>query len=191
MFDDREPPGVDGAAAVVVVVAAALAVVGVTCAAAAVVVVVAPPVVVVVVVPVPLVVVVVLLLDPEASVCVPDDFLEAEGLDEPHAAAIRPATRTTPAILSELPMGRRARPGVDAMESLVLGTVDSPSFLGLHTAGPGTTRFAPASVAVEWAPILDQKRQQCQISVFRRIHRVQFIAFTGPVDHSPGGLGRP
>jgi hypothetical protein len=49
--------------------------------------------------------------------------LEAEGLDEPQAAAIRPAAMTTPAILSELPKWRRPRLGVDAVESVVLGTV--------------------------------------------------------------------
>jgi hypothetical protein len=69
------------------------------------------------------VVVVVLLLDPDASEWEFDGFLEAEGLDEPQAAAISPAATTTPAILSELPLRRRARPGVDAIESLLLGTV--------------------------------------------------------------------
>jgi hypothetical protein len=165
VFDDKEPPGVDGAAAVVGVDVAALAVVVVVLVPAdpaAVVVVVAPPTEVVVVVPVPLVVVVVLLLDPEASVFLFDDFLEAEGVDEPQAAAISPAATTTPAIRSELRRGRRARPGVDAMDSLVLGTVVRPRSFGLRPAGPGTTRFrlAPASVPLECGRlILDQKRQ--------------------------------
>jgi hypothetical protein len=124
VFEDREPPGVDAAAAVVGVVVAALAVVVVVLVPedpAAVVVVVAPAAaVVVVVLAVPEVVVVV---DPEACLFESDGFLEAEGLDEPQAAAISPAATTTPAILSELPLSRRARLGVDAMESLLLGTV--------------------------------------------------------------------
>jgi len=127
VFEDREPPGVDAGAAVVGVDVAALPVVVVVFvpnAAAAAVVVVVPPAAVVVVVPVPLVVVVVLLVDPEAAEC--DVFLAAEGLDEPQAAAIRPAATTTPASLSELPRRRRPRPGVDAMESVVLGTVVRP-----------------------------------------------------------------
>jgi len=165
VFEDKEPPGVDATAAVAGAVLTALAVVVVVLVPAdpaAVVVVVAPPAAVVVVVPVPLVVVVVLLLDPEASAWLFDDFLEAEGLDEPQAAAISPAATTTPAIRSELRRGRRARPGVDAMDSLVLGTVVRPRSFGLRPAGPGTTRFrlAPASVPLECGRlILDQKRQ--------------------------------
>jgi hypothetical protein len=88
--------------------------------AAVVVVVAAAAAVVVVVLPVSEVVVVVV---PAACLFVSDDFLEAEGVDEPHAAAISPAATTTPAILSELPLWRRARLGVDAMESLLLDTV--------------------------------------------------------------------
>jgi hypothetical protein len=119
-FDDREPPGVDGAAAVVGVVAALVVVVVVLEPDAAVVVVVAAPAAaVVVVLLVPEVVVVV---DAEDCLFVSDDFLEADGVDEPQAAAISPAATTTPAILSELPLWRRARPGVAAM-SLLLGTV--------------------------------------------------------------------
>jgi hypothetical protein len=152
VFDDREPPGVVAAAAVVGVVAA-LAVVAVVVFVpedpAVVVVVVAPATAVVVVVPVPLVVVVVLLLDPEASAWVFDDFLEAEGVDEPQAAAISPAAATTPAILSELPRGRRARPGVDAMESVVLGTVVRPRSSWSTYGWSGDHRFAPASVPFE------------------------------------------
>ena len=127
VFDDSEPPGVEGAAAVVGVVAP-LAVVGVVLVPPdpAVVVVVAPPAAVVVVEPVPLVVVVVLLLlDPEASLCESDAFLEAEGLDEPQAAAISPAATTTPAIRSDVPRGRRPRLGVSGV-ALVLGTVLRP-----------------------------------------------------------------
>jgi hypothetical protein len=120
VFEDSEPPGVDGAAAVVGVVVAVLAVVVVVLVPAdAVVVVVGAAAAVVVVVPLPPVVVVVLLCDPEEF----DGFLEAEGLDEPQAAAISPAAMTTPAILSELPLWRRARLGVDAIEFLLLGTV--------------------------------------------------------------------
>src|ERR1700677_2544238 len=121
---EREPPVVAAAAAVLGVVAAlAVVVVVLVPADAAVVVVVAAAAAVVVVVPAPLVVVGVLLLDPEASEWEFDGFLEAEGLDEPQAAAISPAAMTTPAILSELPLWRRARLGVDAIESLLLGTV--------------------------------------------------------------------
>jgi hypothetical protein len=129
VFDDREPPGVDGAAAVVGVDVAALAVVVVVFVPedpAVVVVVAAPPAAVVVVVPESVVVVVVLLLDPEASVWLFDDFLEAEGVDEPQAAAINPAATTTPAIRSELARRRPARLGVDPVELVVLGTVVRP-----------------------------------------------------------------
>jgi hypothetical protein len=129
VFDDSEPPGVEGAAAAVGVVAP-FAVVGVVLLPGdpAAVVVVAPPAAVVVVEPVPLVVVVVLLLlllDPEASWCESDDFLEAEGVDEPQAAAISPAATTTPAIRSDVPSGRRPRLGVNGV-ALVLGTVLRP-----------------------------------------------------------------
>src|SRR5580704_14062376 len=104
VFADSEPPGVEAAAAVVGVVVAALAVVVVVLVPveAAVVVVVAAAAAVVVVVPAPLVVVVVLLFDPEACELECDGFLEAEGSDDPQAAAISPATTTTPAIFSEL-----------------------------------------------------------------------------------------
>src|ERR1700677_4192230 len=95
---EREPPGVDAAAAVVGVVAAlAVVVVVLVPVDAAVVVVVAAAAAVLVVVPAPLVVVVVLLFDPEACELECDGFLEAEGSDDPQAAAISPATTTTPA----------------------------------------------------------------------------------------------
>jgi hypothetical protein len=137
VFDDREPPGVDAAAAVVGVVAP-LAVVVVVFVPATVVVV-APAAAVVVVVPLPLVVVVVLLflLDPEAAVCEPDVFFVAEGLDEPQAAAIRPAATTTPAIRSDVATRRGARSGVGGVESIV-GTVIRPHSCCLRAAGPKT-----------------------------------------------------
>jgi hypothetical protein len=102
---DSEPPGVDDAAALVVVVVVLFV---------AVVVFVDEPdaTVVVVLPPVPLVVVVVelafgcavVVVVPELEVeCVSDVFLVAEGVDEPHAAAIRPPTRTTTPIVNVRP----------------------------------------------------------------------------------------
>ena len=122
VFDDREPPGVDGAAAVVGVVTAPLAAVVFLVLDDPAAVVGVAPAVVVVVLPVPVVVVVLLLVDPDACLCESEDFLDADGVDEPQAAAMRPAAMTTPAIRSDRPVWRRPRRGVDAVESVMLGT---------------------------------------------------------------------
>jgi hypothetical protein len=48
-----------------------------------------------------------------------DDFLLAEGLDEPHAAATRPPTRTTTPIANVRPTRRRPRLWVDGESGVV------------------------------------------------------------------------
>lgn len=107
---DSEPPGVDATDFAVVGVEVLLVVVVVFDDEPDATVVVGEPLpvaVVVVVVELPVdcsVVVVVPCLD-VACVCVV--FLEAEGLDEPHAAAIRPPARTTAPIENVRPMRRR------------------------------------------------------------------------------------
>jgi hypothetical protein len=104
VFDESTPPGVDEEGAAVVGVDD-FAVVGVAVPLAAVVVVVLPvPVaVVVVVLPVPLAVVVVAF---DAEACLPPFFFDADGLDEPQAAAMRPAAATTATACSALAAGR-------------------------------------------------------------------------------------
>jgi len=98
-FADSDPPGVEGAAAAVVLVVVPFpveaAVVGFVV-VAVVVGVVAPPAAVVVVLP-PVVVVVDFDFDFDfdpVDEWLLDDFLVADGLDEPQAAAIRPPTAT-------------------------------------------------------------------------------------------------
>jgi hypothetical protein len=124
VFDDREPPGVeDAAAGVVGVVAAATGVVVLLPADAATVVVVEPApaaAVVVVVLPLDFFFGVLVLVDAEASACLPPDFFAADGLDEPQAAAIRPAATTTPMIRSHFATWWGARPGFDLVESMVV-----------------------------------------------------------------------
>jgi hypothetical protein len=81
---------------------------------------------------------VVVVVDPEASLCEFEDFLEAEGLEDPQAAAISPAATTTPAIRSDAARGRRARSVVVLSESLLVGTVIRPHSCCLRAAGPWT-----------------------------------------------------
>jgi hypothetical protein len=106
---DSEPPGVDAAVVLgaVVVVLPLVAVV---------VFVIDEPAIVVVVAPVALVVVVELDFEPDVwcffepvDEWFPEVFLEAEGVDEPHAAAIRPPTRTTTPTAKVRPTRRRPR----------------------------------------------------------------------------------
>jgi len=154
VFADREPPGVEDAAAVVGVVPAVVGVV----------VLLPPDAVVVVVEPAPAaaVVVVVLPLDfleflefffelvpADALACLPVDFFPADGLDEPQAAAIRPATRTTPMICRVRARCRGARPGFGLVESVVVCMLGSPSFLfSGDEAGPETLLPPPRHIPV-------------------------------------------
>jgi hypothetical protein len=81
---------------------------------------------------------VVVVVDPEASLWLFEDFLEAEGLEDPQAAAISPAAMTTPAIRSDAARGRRARSAVVLSESVLVGTVVRPHSCCLRAAGPRT-----------------------------------------------------
>jgi hypothetical protein len=118
---DREPPGVDAGFAVVVVVALAAVVVLVVDEPDPIVVVVLPPVAPVVVVVVELALGWLVVVVPDRAVeCVSDVFLLAEGLDEPHAAAIRPPARTTTPIANVRPTRRRPRLSVECGESMVV-----------------------------------------------------------------------
>jgi len=115
---DSEPPGVDAGFAVVGVVVPLVAVVVLD--------VDEPDPIVVVVLPPLAPVVVVVALDwsvvvvPDLSVeCVSDVFLVAEGLDEPHAAAIRPPARTTTPIANVRPTRRRPWVSVEWGEFVV------------------------------------------------------------------------
>jgi hypothetical protein len=146
---DREPPGVVATAAVVGVVTGLAVVVVVLVPDAAAVGVVEAAAAVVVVVP-PAVVVVVLLLDPDACLFESDDFLDADGLDEPQAAAIRPAATTTPAIRSNRPAWGRPRLALDAVESVMLGTDVRPRSSWSVYRWSGDHQVRP-TVPFEWA----------------------------------------
>jgi hypothetical protein len=107
---DSEPPGVDDAAALVVVVVllgAVVVFVFVDEPEATVVVVLPPVPLVVVVVELALGCAVVVVVSELEVECVSDVFLLAEGVDEPHAAAIRPPTRTTTPIVNVRATRRR------------------------------------------------------------------------------------
>ena len=138
---DSDPPGVEGvtgfAAVVVVVATAALLVVVVVFGAAVVVVFPAPAVVVLVAAPDPLVVVVTEFPD----LCVLSDvFLDADGEEEPQAAAIRPPARMTRPMAKVRPK-RRSPLLVDVGESVVVCKVFLPhsSCSSSCGAGPGPT----------------------------------------------------
>jgi hypothetical protein len=122
VFADREPPGVEAAGGAVVGVVP-LPVGVVVLVPAAVVVVVPAPTAAVVVVVLPLDFFFEVLLDPEASACLLEVFFAAFGVDEPQAAAIKPAATTTAVIRSHLARWRGARPGFGLVESVVVCTV--------------------------------------------------------------------
>jgi hypothetical protein len=130
-FADSDPPGVEGAAAAVVVVVVPFpveaAVVGFVV-VAVVVGVVAPPAAVVVVLP-PVVVVVDFDFDFDfdpVDEWLLDDFLVADGLDEPQAAAIRPPTATTATSRSDLAIRRRLRLWIRGVVPVGFCTMDLP-----------------------------------------------------------------
>ncbi len=150
---ESEPPGVVGTTGLaVVVVTAPLLVVGVVFDPAAVVGV-APPAAVVVVVLAPDLLVVVVV---ECLCVLSLVFLEADGVDDPHAAAIRPPARTTTPMAKVRPK-RRSPLLVDLGESGVVCKVFLPhsSFVVLRT-GPDP---ASATDIAAYGPINGPRRR--------------------------------